>query len=356
MKPQPQGHVMDNPYHQEDSKTDVILVNKARTPSQYQDGDNMSYSEKEFLKRLPEASSWQNSLEQENMIIYYWITAIINTAFKGPASIWYTEMKEIHGRRNWPWWKSQIIPKYSNDPYEWCLRQSKRLKAIDPQINTQMRNHKVLTQMPGELENAVKCRCIQNFTLDEIANTLQDVRKRTNMRKYSPYKAVVSKNHYANNCSKEKKKVYSIEKLPEEESPTEYSESDSKGDAIREQSDNDQDPREELLVEYEEETPLEIQDIQLEQGMSQDTSNKNLCKHTEYAQTCLVTSTKGMAYINGTATKITVCIENAQHQFIIDSGAHFSIVARKYLDHHFPNWEKQLLPTKAKSFKGALGR
>ncbi|MBW0558143.1 hypothetical protein O181_097858 [Austropuccinia psidii MF-1] len=87
------------------------------------------------------------------------------------------------------------------------------------------------------------------------------------------------------------------------------------GDAIREQSHEEEDPREEFLVEYQEETPLEIQDIQLEAGMPQDTSNKNLCKHTQDAQTFLVTPTKGMEYINGTATKMTVCIDNAQHPF-----------------------------------------
>ncbi|MBW0522940.1 hypothetical protein O181_062655 [Austropuccinia psidii MF-1] len=52
---------------------------------------------------------------------------------------------------------------------------------------------------------------------------------------------------------------------------------------------------------------------------------------------------------------MTVCINNAQHPFIIDSGAHCSIVARNYLDNHFPNWEKQLLPTKEKNFKSASG-
>ncbi|MBW0503195.1 hypothetical protein O181_042910 [Austropuccinia psidii MF-1] len=164
-------------------------------------------------------------------------------------------------------------------------------------MNIQMRNQKLLTQMPGELEHAVKCRCNQNCTLDDIANTLQDLRKRKNIGKYSPYKssgfkekqpfrvelkdkprervAEVTKkknschncgstDHYANNCPKEKKKVYAIEKVPEEESPTEDSESDSMGDAIREKSDEYQDPREEFLVEYQEETPLEIQDINLE--------------------------------------------------------------------------------------------
>ncbi|MBW0491637.1 hypothetical protein O181_031352 [Austropuccinia psidii MF-1] len=106
----------------------------------------------------------------------YWIIDRFNTAFKGHASIWYTEMKEIHGKKNWQWWKIQIIQKYSNgncicqknmsfenekysvdkDSYEWCLRQVKRLKAIDPQMNLQMRNHKLPTQMPGKLVHAVK--------------------------------------------------------------------------------------------------------------------------------------------------------------------------------------------------------
>ncbi|MBW0567761.1 hypothetical protein O181_107476 [Austropuccinia psidii MF-1] len=281
--------------------------------------------------------------------------------------------------------------KYSvdKDPYEWCLRQSKRLKAIDPQMNTQMRNHKLLTQIPGELEHAVKCRCNQNCTLDDIENSLQDVSKRSNIGKFTPYRsssfkekqplrvelkdkpkgrvAEVDKkknschncgstDHYANNCPKAKKKVYAIEKVPEEESPTEDSDSDSMGDAIREQSDEEQDPREEFLVEYQEESQLEIQEIKLEEGMPQDTSNKNLYQHTQDAQTFLVTPSKGKAYIHGTATKMTFCIDNAQHPLIIESGAHYSIVARKYLDNHFPNWGKQLLPTKAKNLKSPSGK
>ncbi|MBW0550489.1 hypothetical protein O181_090204 [Austropuccinia psidii MF-1] len=131
-----------------------------------------------------------------------------------------------------------------------------------------------------------------------------------------------STDHYANNCPKAKEKFYAIEKFPEEESSTEGSESDSMGDAIREPSDDDQDPREEFLLEYQEETPLEIQDIQLEAEMPQDTSNKSLCKHTQDAHTFLVTPTRGMAYTHRTATKMTVCIDNAQHPLIIDSGAH----------------------------------
>ncbi|MBW0502079.1 hypothetical protein O181_041794 [Austropuccinia psidii MF-1] len=90
--------------------------------------------------------------------------------------------------------------------------------------------------------------------------------------------------------------------------------------------------------------------------MPQDTANRNLCKQTQDAQTFLVTPTKGMAYIHGTSTKMTVFIENAQHPLIIHSGEHRSIVARDYLDNHFPNWEKQHFPTKAKNYKSGSGK
>ncbi|MBW0524900.1 hypothetical protein O181_064615 [Austropuccinia psidii MF-1] len=58
LKPQPQGQVMDNPYQPGEIKPDAMLMKKARSPSQYQDGDGMSYSEKDALKQLPEALSW----------------------------------------------------------------------------------------------------------------------------------------------------------------------------------------------------------------------------------------------------------------------------------------------------------
>ncbi|MBW0470978.1 hypothetical protein O181_010693 [Austropuccinia psidii MF-1] len=105
MKPQPQGHVMDNPYHQEDIKLATILVNKKRYSSQYQDGDNMYYSEQEALKHIPEPSSWPKfsatgGYDNMELIDYideifidvpsipdYWTNARLNRELKGHASI-----------------------------------------------------------------------------------------------------------------------------------------------------------------------------------------------------------------------------------------------------------------------------
>ncbi|MBW0474325.1 hypothetical protein O181_014040 [Austropuccinia psidii MF-1] len=104
MNPQPQGNSLYNPY-QEDIKADVLLDNNPRSPPQYQEGYNMTYSEKEALKQLLEASSLPNSSgvgEYDHMeliyyidglfkdvlrIPYYWITSRLNTEFNGHASI-----------------------------------------------------------------------------------------------------------------------------------------------------------------------------------------------------------------------------------------------------------------------------
>ncbi|MBW0512657.1 hypothetical protein O181_052372 [Austropuccinia psidii MF-1] len=178
-------------------------------------------------------------------------------------------------------------------------------------------------------------RYSQSCTQDDSSNTLQDVRKRTNIGKYSIYKSnifkekqpfrvenkhkpregveeltkektfchnFVSTDHNANSFQKEKEKVYAIEKFPAEETLEEDSESDSMGYFIKVKADDDQDPKEELLVGYEEETQLEIQEIKF------------------------------------------------------DSGAHCSIVAREFLDKHLDNWETQLFPTNERSLKSSSGK
>ncbi|MBW0462379.1 hypothetical protein O181_002094 [Austropuccinia psidii MF-1] len=84
------------------------------------------------------------------------------------------------------------------------------------------------------------------YTMDVLGNR-EDDKPRERVAEVAKKKTSChncgSTDHYANNCPKAKKKVYAIEKFPEEESPKEDSESDSMGDASREQSDEEQDPR-----------------------------------------------------------------------------------------------------------------
>ncbi|MBW0461175.1 hypothetical protein O181_000890 [Austropuccinia psidii MF-1] len=107
------------------------------------------------------------------------------------------------------------------------------------------------------------------------------------------------------------------------------------GDAIREQSDDDQDPREEFPV---------------PRGHSISNPRHTVgSRHaTIYCQQKLVQTHKRCtnipSYTNQrygihtwSSHKMTVCIDHSQHPLIIDSGAHCFIVARNYLDNYFPN-------------------
>ncbi|MBW0542631.1 hypothetical protein O181_082346 [Austropuccinia psidii MF-1] len=224
MKPQPQGHGMDNAYHQDEIKPDAMLMNKARSPSQYQDGYKISYSEKEALKQLPEASSWPEfsgtgEYDHMELIDYidglfidvpsipdYWINARLNTAFKGHAN----QRKRTDIGKYTPYKISGFKEK---PPFRVHFKEKPRERVAE---------------------------------LEKKKNSCQNCG---------------STNHFAKNCPLAKNKVYAIQEVLEEESPTEDSDSDSMGDAIREQSDEENDPREEFIVEYQEETPLEIWDI-----------------------------------------------------------------------------------------------
>ncbi|MBW0585235.1 hypothetical protein O181_124950 [Austropuccinia psidii MF-1] len=179
----------------------------------------MSYSEKEALKQLPEASSWpkfSGTGEYDHMELIdfidglfidvpsipdYWITARLNTPFKGHDSIWYTEMKE---------------------------------------------------SMAEETGHCGRVKSSKSTEMGKGCRSDQEEKFLSQLWLNRPLLQQLYKG---------KNKVYAIEKVPEEEFPTEDYESDSMGDAIREQSDEEKDPREEFLVEYQEETPLEIQYI-----------------------------------------------------------------------------------------------
>ncbi|MBW0553665.1 hypothetical protein O181_093380 [Austropuccinia psidii MF-1] len=268
----------------------------------------MTYSEKEALKQLPKASSWPifpgiGEYDHMELIDYidglftgvasipdYWITARLNTAFKGHASIWYTEMKEIHGRRNWKGWRSQINQKYRNDtwvwqktlsfgndrytvdkdPYDWCLRQLKRLMAIDPHITTEMRSHKLLSKLPGGLEHAVKFRFSKESTLDEISTTLQEVRIRTAIGFHN----CESPNHYADNSSKNREEIFAREEETRKDQEGLESDSDSVGNGCGNNSYSEPNPHEEYLVEFKNHGTEEI-------GSAHSTRRKPMTKNLD---------------------------------------------------------------------------
>ncbi|MBW0525543.1 hypothetical protein O181_065258 [Austropuccinia psidii MF-1] len=97
-----------------------------------------------------------------------------------------------------------------------------------------MRNHKLLTKLPGDLEHEVKCRCSKESTLDEISTTLQEVRIRTSI----------------DNSPKDREEIFSREKETRKDQEGHESDSDSVGNGCGNNSYSEPNPHEEYLVEF----------------------------------------------------------------------------------------------------------
>ncbi|MBW0516876.1 hypothetical protein O181_056591 [Austropuccinia psidii MF-1] len=169
------------------------------------------------------------------------------------------------------------------DPYAWCLRKTKRLKSIDPKKTIGMRNHKLLKKRPGDLGQKMKFRCREISSSDDIANVIQDFRKKTTIGSSSPYrshdsigkqKLLMEKDikpincseepkrisicyncgspyHYANDCPKGKKIIFSIKKELVEGHIKYKSDSHSMVNGLGEDLDSELDPIEQYLLDYE---------------------------------------------------------------------------------------------------------
>ncbi|MBW0553658.1 hypothetical protein O181_093373 [Austropuccinia psidii MF-1] len=122
-----------------------------------------------------------------------------------------------------------------------------------------MRNHKLLTKLPGDLEQVVKCRCSNESTLDEISATLQEVRIRTSIGRYNTHSTgdnrenttleskethnseseiatgssnYESPNHYADNFPKDREEILEREKETRKDQEGHESDSDGVGMAV----------------------------------------------------------------------------------------------------------------------------
>ncbi|MBW0544331.1 hypothetical protein O181_084046 [Austropuccinia psidii MF-1] len=85
-----------------------------------------------------------------------------------------------------------------------------------------------------------------------------------------------------------KKKIYAIDEKSEEEPVGDRSDSEQMGSGIKAYSQSESESIEEYIVECNEKISLYIQDIELDSGIPQVTTDKEHCKHTQDEQKFVV--------------------------------------------------------------------
>ncbi|MBW0492108.1 hypothetical protein O181_031823 [Austropuccinia psidii MF-1] len=129
-----------------------------------------------------------------------YISARLHSLFTKSAKKWYYKMRQDHGKHSWPWWKEQIISKWAKDswifkvensfeeaifnierdrPMSWFLKQKDRLTALHPDVSETIIHKMILRRCGGDLEHAIRSRCIEPFSTEDYINSVEDITTRT---------------------------------------------------------------------------------------------------------------------------------------------------------------------------------
>ncbi|MBW0568096.1 hypothetical protein O181_107811 [Austropuccinia psidii MF-1] len=68
-------------------------------------------------------------------------------------------------------------------PLTWFFKQKDRLSALNPDISDTMINMEILRKCGGELEHAIKRRCVEPCSTEDYINAMEDIIIRTRIDK-----------------------------------------------------------------------------------------------------------------------------------------------------------------------------
>ncbi|MBW0545939.1 hypothetical protein O181_085654 [Austropuccinia psidii MF-1] len=109
-------------------------------------------------------------------------------------------MRIDHGKHDLSWWKSEVITKWANNywrfkmenafenaffnsekdkPLTWFFKKKDILSALHPDMSDTMINMKILRKCGGELEHAIKSRCVEPCSTEDYINAMEDIITRT---------------------------------------------------------------------------------------------------------------------------------------------------------------------------------
>ncbi|MBW0548789.1 hypothetical protein O181_088504 [Austropuccinia psidii MF-1] len=124
------------------------------------------------------------------------IVGKLNSLFTRTAMKWYYKMIMAHRKHDWSWWKSEVINKWANNSWSfrmenafenaifnsdkdksltWFFKKKDRLSALHPDMSETMINMKILIKCGGELEHAIKSRCVELCSTEDYINSREDI-------------------------------------------------------------------------------------------------------------------------------------------------------------------------------------
>ncbi|MBW0510357.1 hypothetical protein O181_050072 [Austropuccinia psidii MF-1] len=340
------------------------------------------YSHIEFIRTI-------DILQEDFHIPDEIIVGKLHFPFTRTAKKWYYKMRQDNGKHDWSCWKSEMITKCANNswrfkmenafesaifysekdkPLTWFFKQKDKSSALHPDMSETMINMKILRKCGGELEHAIKCRCVETCSTENYHNAMEDIITKTRIgvpwteipmdskmvqtisrEDRKPERPVLkcqkcgSTLHLANTCTK-KTKINEAEAIGEVQCTEQKEESDLDS-AVSEDTPVEDYPIENITAFFE---VTEVHTHLLQ--YSEDCHN---LINIQDSRMCKTKTARGKGYTAGESYITSILMNDIEAKVNLDTGEFCTCVGKDYLQAILPGWKNHLLQIEGVQFSSS---
>ncbi|MBW0523292.1 hypothetical protein O181_063007 [Austropuccinia psidii MF-1] len=260
-------------------------------------------------------------------------------------------MRLDHGKHEWSLWKCEIITKLANNSCRfkmenafesaifnsendkkltWLLKQKDRLSDLHPDMSDSMINMKILRKCGQELENAIKCRCVEPFSTEDYINSMEDIITRKRIGK----PLGLDTSNLANTCTK-KEKINEVQVIEEVQCTEEKEESDLDS-VVSEDTALEDYPIERIAAFF------ELTEVHTH--VPQYSEDFNILMNIQDVIMCETKPSRGKGYTAGASCITSILINDIEAKLNLDTRSFCTCVGKEYLQAILPGWKSHLLP------------
>ncbi|MBW0534043.1 hypothetical protein O181_073758 [Austropuccinia psidii MF-1] len=250
----------------------------------------------------------------------------------------------------------------------WFFKQKERLSALHTDISDTMINMKILRKCGGELEHAIKSRCVEPCSTEDYINEMEDIIARTRIGKTwtkipieskivlkipreerRPEKPVLkchkcgSTSHLASTCTK-RTKINEVQVIEEVHFTEEKEESDQDS-AISEDTTVEDYPIENITAFF------EVTEVHTHLPQSSEDCHNLI--NIQDARMCKTKPARGNGYTAGASCIISVFMNDIEAKVNLDTGEFCTCVGKDYLQAILPEWRNHLSPIEGVQFSSS---
>ncbi|MBW0531465.1 hypothetical protein O181_071180 [Austropuccinia psidii MF-1] len=259
--------------------------------------------------------------------------------------------------------ESSIFNSEKDKPLTWFFKKKDRLSSLYPDMSDSMINMKILRRCGGELEHAIKCRCVEPCSKEDYINAMEDIITRTRIGK--TWSKIPMESKLVPKISREdRRREKPVLKCHKCGSTSHLANTCTKKTNINEAQCTEEKEESDLDSAVFEDTPVEDYSIEnitaffevteVHTHLPQYSEDFNNLINIQDAIMCKTKPARGKGYTAGASCITSILMNDIEAKVNLDTGAFCTCVGNDYLQAILPGWKSHLLEIDGVQFSSSM--